>query len=131
MTDEGDYPPEKSRYLLKTSGYYQQEALKHGEHVRQVTARIMTDHAYRNLRKVQALFRLADKYGSDALNLTCRRSIFYEDYRISTIKRILHRGLYSQPLIDEVTTAVITAPANGPSFVREAEYFLHAEEETL
>lgn len=130
VTDEGDYPPEKSRYLLKTSEYYQTEAAKHGEYVRQVTARIMTDHAYRNPRKVQALFRLADKYGSEALNLTCRRSIFYEDYRMSTIKRILNKGLYNQPLGEDSTTLKITASANGPSFVREAGYFLHTEEET-
>lgn len=131
VTDEGDYPPEKSRYLLKTSEHYQAEAARHGEYVRQVVARIMTDHAYRNLRKVQALFRLADKYGCDALNLACRRSIFFEDYRMSTIRRILNRGLYNQPLGEDSATLKITAAANGPSFVREAGYFLHTEEETL
>lgn len=128
MTDEGDYPPEKSRYLLKTSEYYQKEALKHGESVRQVVERIMTDHVYRNLRKVQALSRLADKYGSEALSLTCKRSIFYEDYRMNTIKRILQRGLYNQPLNEDSTSLTITAPANGPSFIRAAEYFMHTEE---
>jgi transposase len=71
-TDETDYPPEKSRYLLKTTEYYQQEALNHGDYVRQVVARIMTEHAYRNLRKVQAVFRLADTCGPEVLNLACR-----------------------------------------------------------
>lgn len=131
VTDEGDYPPEKSRYLLKTSEYYQQEASKHGEYLRQVVARIMTDHVYRNLRKVQALFRLADKYGSEALNLTCKRSIFYEDYRMNTIKRILERGLYTQSLDEDSTSLTITGPLSGPSFVRAADYFMHTEEEAL
>jgi hypothetical protein len=129
-TDETDYPPEKSKYLLKTTGYYQQEALKHGEYVRQVVARIMTEHAYRNLRKVQALFRLADKYGSETLSLTCRRCIFYEDYRMSTIKRILVKELYHLPLVDEMAEQP-QITSEGISFLRPAEYFNHEKEHTL
>jgi transposase len=129
-TDETDYPPEKSKYLLKTTGYYQQEALKHGEYVRQVVARIMTEHAYRNLRKVQAVFRLADKYGSETLNLACRRCNFYEDYRMSTLKRILVKELYHLPLGDE-TAEHPQISSEGVSFLRPAEYFTHEEEQTL
>jgi len=72
-TDETDYPPHKSRYLLKTTEYYQQEAFKHGEYVCQVVIRIMTEHAYRNLWKVQAIFRLSEKY--DALFICCHLSL--------------------------------------------------------
>jgi transposase len=129
-TDETDYPPEKSRYLLKTTEYYQREALKHGEYVRQVVARIMTEHAYRNLRKVQAVFRLADKYGSDTLNLACRRCIFYEDYRMSTIKRILLKQLSHLPLGEEVAGHT-KASSRGVSFIRPPEYFTHEKEHIL
>ena len=129
-TDERDYPPEKSKYLLKTTGYYQQEALKHGEYVRQVVARIMTEHAYRNLRKVQAVFRLADKYGSETLNLACRRCNFYEDYRMSTLKRILVKELYHLPLGDEIAEQP-QITSEGLSFLRPAEYFNHEKEHTL
>jgi len=117
VTDESDYPPEKSKYLLKTSDHYQQEALKHGEYVRQIVARIMSEHAYRNLRKIQSLFGLADKYGSEALNLTCRRCLYYEDYRMNTIKRILDKHLYRSELDDDL----IKQPAikfEGISFLR-------------
>jgi hypothetical protein len=126
-TDETDYPPEKSKYLLKTTGYYQQEALKHGEYVRQVVARIMMEHAYRNVRKVQALFRLADKYGSETLNLACRRCNFYEDYRMSTLKRILVKELYHLPLGDEIAEQPQINPDSG-SFIRPPEYFTHTKE---
>ncbi len=128
-TDETDYPPEKSRYLLKTTEYYQQEALKHGDYVRQVVARIMTEHAYRNLRKVQAVFRLADKYGSEVLNLACRRCIFYEDYRMSTIKKILVKQLYHLPLGDVIAEPP-KASSEGLSFLRPPEYFTHEKEHT-
>jgi transposase len=126
-TDETDYPPEKSRYLLKTTEYYQQEASKHGDYVRQVVAKIMTEHAYRNLRKIQAIFRLSDKYGADTVNLTCRRCIFYEDYRMSTIKRILDKQLYRLPVGEEIAEQP-KATSEGVSFIRPPEYFTHTKE---
>jgi hypothetical protein len=128
-TDETDYPPHKSRYLLKTTEYYQHEALRHGEYVCQVVMRIMTEHAYRNLRKVQAIFRLSDKYGAEAVNLTCKRCIFYEDYRISTMKRILLKQLYLLPLCEEVTEQVNNT--DGLAFIRPPEYFAHIKENAL
>ena len=129
-TDETDYPPHKSRYLLKTTEYYQQEALRYGEYVCQVVIRIMTEHAYRNLRKVQAIFRLSEKYSSDAVNLTCKRCIFYEDYRISTMKQILIKQLYHLPLSEEMTEQ-LKGNTGGPSFIRPPEYFAHTKENAL
>jgi len=129
-TDEMDYPPHKSRYLLKTTEYYQHEALKYGEYVCQVVTRIMTEHAYRNLRKVQAIFRLSEKYGIEAMNLTCKRCIFYEDYRISTMKRILVKQLYQLPLPEEITEHV-KGDTGGLSFIRPPEYFAHTKENAL
>src|SRR3972149_484373 len=127
-TDEGDYPPEKSRYLLKTLSYYQQEAAKHGVHVCELITKVMEEHAYRNLRKVQGIFRLADKYGAEALDLTCRRCLFFDDDRMSTIKRILDKGLYNLPLSEEITGVVNVNSGDKTSFVRPAEYFMHAAE---
>lgn len=127
-TDEGDYPPEKSRYLLKTLSYYQQEAAKHGAHVCKLITKVMEEHAYRNLRKVQGIFRLADKYGAEALDLTCRRCLFFDDDRMSTIKRILDKGLYNLPLSEEITRGVNVNSGDKTSFVRPAEYFMHAAE---
>ncbi len=121
VTDEGDYPPEKSKYLPKSTLHYQKEALEYGEFVCQVVTKIMTEYAYRNIRKVQGIFRLAEKYGSEAVNLTCKRCLFYEDYRMSTIKRILDKGLYHLPLED---TAVKQGKTDS-SFIRPSKYFTH------
>lgn len=129
-TDETDYPPHKSRYLLRTTEYYQQEALIYGEYVCQVVTKIMTEHAYRNIRKVQAIFRLSDKYGAEAMNLTCKRCIFYEDYRLSTLKRILMKQLYQLPLSEE-TTEQRECKTGVLSFLRAPEYFAHTKENAL
>jgi len=125
VTDERDYPPEKSKYLLKPTSYYQEDALKYGKYVCQLVTKIMEERAYRNLRKVQALFRLGDEYGKDALNLTCKRSLHYEDYKMSTIKRILNKEFYRLPLEDEAAVSFNTE--QGLSFVRPVEYFIHTE----
>lgn len=127
-TDERDYPPEKSRYLLKHISYYQKQALQHGEYVCKLVTRIMSEHAYRNLRKVQGIFRLADKYGEEALNLTCKRCLFYEDYRMATIKRILAKELYCLPLEDEAIREIKANTQQGLSFIRPSEYFIHTLE---
>jgi hypothetical protein len=127
-TDERDYPPEKSKYVLKTNSYYQREALQYGGYVCQVVRRVMRENAYRNLRKVQGIFRLADTYGSEALNLTCKRCLFYGDYRMSTIKRILTKKLYELPFDDEGTVQTLKSSAEGLSFIRSPHYFIHKEE---
>ncbi len=124
-TDEGDYPPEKSKYLLKTTSYYQKQASRHGEYVCQLITKIMTEHAYRNLRKVQGIFRLADKYGSEALNLTCKRCLFYEDYRMSTIRKILDKQLYHLPAEDQFTETIKNNSKEELAFVRPSAYFKH------
>ena len=121
VTDETDYPPEKVKYLMKSPSHYEEEALKHGEFVCQLVSRVMTEQAYRNVRKVQGLFRLAEKYGSEPLNLTCKRCLFYEDYRMETIKRVLDRQFYLLPL-EEMESEKGAAES---SFIRPVKYFTH------
>lgn len=124
-TDEKDYPPEKSKYLLKTVSYYEEEALKYGESVSKLVGEIMSEHAYRNLRKVQGIFRLGEKYGGEALNLTCRRCLFYEDYRMSTIKRVLYKKLYCLSLEKE-NDGEKASLETGKAFIRPSGYFIHS-----
>jgi len=87
----------------------------------------MEEHAYRNLRKVQGIFSLAGKYGTEAIDLTCKRCLFYDDYRMTTIKRILDKQLYNLPLPEEIAGPVNVNAGDGTSFVRPAEYFMHEE----
>jgi len=125
-TDERDYPPEKSRYLMKSKSWYQAEALKHGSYVCRLATDILTEHAYRNIRKIQTMLRLADKHGSEALNLTSKRCLFYEDYRMSTIKRILDKKLYHLPLDDEEHTGEQAVNSQERlTFLRPPDYFNH------
>lgn len=125
-TDEKDYPPEQSRYIMRSVSHYQKEALRYGEYVHHLITKLMAEHAYRNLRKVQAIFRLAESYGHEAVNLTCKRCLYYEDLNMSTIKRILQRNLYHAPLEEEP----INTTGTDSVFTRSPEYFKHTMEET-
>jgi len=125
-TDEGDYPPEKSKYLMRSKAWYEKEALKYGSDVSKLVGVMLREHSYRNIRKIQALFRLGDKYGSEALDLTSRRCLFYEDYRMSTIKGVLEKRLYRLPLDDE---SVRGAGGGGHTFLRPPDYFRHTTAE--
>lgn len=124
ITDEGDYPPHESRYIMRGVSYYEEEALKYGEYVRQAIVKIMSEHAWRNLRKVQAIFRLAERYGHEAVNLTCKRCLYYEDLKMSTIKRILQNNLYRLPFDEDTPVAGLSEAV----FRRRPEYFQHTME---
>ena len=126
-TDESDYPPEKSKYLLKSTTYYDEQASVHGEHVRRLINVILGEHAYRNLRKVQGIFRLAKKYGSEALDLTSKRCLHFGDYRMSTIRRVLDKKTYLIAIADDDTTSQMSGD-KILCFMRPSEYFDHTKE---
>ena len=70
------------------------------------------------------MLRLGEKYGSEALNLTSKRCLFYEDYRMSTIKRVLDKKLYVLPLDDEEQ---IMQSQEKLTFLRSPDYFNHTK----
>ena len=64
VTDPSDYPPEKLAYLMATPTYCRKKASEIGPHTEALIQKILQDHAMKNLRKAQALLRLAEKHGS-------------------------------------------------------------------
>jgi hypothetical protein len=64
---------------------------------------VLNDHAMRNLRKAQAILRLADKYGSSSMEAAAERALFFGNFHYRSLKLILEKGwdlkipVYSQP----------------------------------
>jgi len=83
----------------------------------------LSKRAYRNLRKVQGIFRLGDKYGGESLNLACKRCLYYEEYQMSTIKRVLEEKLY-QLLPEDEEGKEVTDAQKELTFVRSFKYFI-------
>ena len=62
MTDQTDYPPEKLAFLMATPTWCRKKAAEFGPHTEALITAILKENAMRNLRKAQALLRLAEKY---------------------------------------------------------------------
>jgi hypothetical protein len=99
-TDPAHYPPHKAAVLLATPIYCREKAGKIGPYVAELVGRLLDDRPLDRLRGVQAILRLADKYGERRLDRACRRALCYEDLRYVTVKRILVNGLETEPLPD-------------------------------
>lgn len=54
---------------------------------------MLEPYALHHLREVQALLRLADRYGGDRLERACRRALDAGDGRYRTVRGLLERDL--------------------------------------
>jgi len=92
VTDQSDYPPDKLAYLMAAPTYCRRQAARIGPRTEALVRSILGDHAMRNLRKAQAVLRLAQKYGSAAMESAAERSLFFGNFRYRSIKAILENG---------------------------------------
>jgi hypothetical protein len=79
----------------------------------------------RNLRKAQAILRLADKYGNPSMEAAAERALFFGNYRYQSLKLILEKGWV-------LKTPVSSEPPPlsdlGQRFLRSPEYFASKQE---
>ena len=59
--------------------------------------KILFHHAMRNLRKAQAMLRLAEKYGKEPMETASQRSLCFRKHNQPSIKIILEKGLDQTP----------------------------------
>jgi transposase len=125
VTDFSDYPPEKLAYLMPAPTYCRQRAAEVGPQTEILVRKILADNAMRNLRKAQAVIRLADKYGKERMEAASERSLYFGNFRYRAIKRILERGL------DEASNEKPPAAQLsllGLRFLRDPSYFIPDKE---
>ena len=119
VTDQSDYPPEKLAYLMATPTFCRKKASECGPYTKKLVEEILSEHAMRNLRKVQAILRLGEKYGHKELEKASERAVAFGNYRYQSLKIILERGL-STP--EEDPSPGPLSPL-GQSFLRPVTYF--------
>jgi transposase len=125
ITDLSDYPPEKLAYLMPAPSYCRKRAAEVGPQTQILVRKILAENAMRNLRKAQAVIRLADKYGKERMEAASQRSLYYGNLHYRAIKRILERAL------EEVSDAKPTAAQLsllGMRFLRDPSYFIPEKE---
>jgi transposase len=97
-TNPDHYPPEKVAYLLATPQNCLRRAQGMGRAVAEVVGTLLEERPLDRLRTVLAILRLAEKFGPRRLDAACRRGLCFGDPSYTTLKRILMRGVESDPL---------------------------------
>ena len=120
VTDLSDYPPEKLAYLMPAPTYCRRRAAEVGPQTEILVRKILADNAMRNLRKAQAVIRLAEKYGQERMEAASERSLFFGNFHYRAIKRILEKGLEED--LDTKSPAVQLSLL-GLRFLRDPSYF--------
>lgn len=126
MTDPTDYPPEKLAYLMPTPSYCRKKASEIGPYTEALIGEVLREHAMRNLRKAQALLRLAEKHGPLSMEAVAERALFFGNLRYRSIKTMLEKGWF--PPEKTVSSVAIPLSSLGQSFLRAPEYFAPREE---
>ncbi len=124
-TDPTDYPPQKLAYLMAVPAYCRNQAAQVGPKTEALVKAVLSDHAMRNLRKAQAILRLADKYGSLAMEAAAERALFFGNFHYRSLKLILEKGW---DLKIPVSSKPLPLSALGQRFLRSPEYFASKQE---
>ena len=118
VTDQTDYPPEKLAFLMAPPTWCRKKASEFGPHTETLITSILKENAMRNLRKAQAILRLAERYSGE-MEKVSERALNYGNTRYGSIKAMLEGSM--------VTTedAIHPAPLSdlGQRFLRPAAYF--------
>ena len=105
-TETAHYPPDKLAFLMATPSWCRARATAIGPAASEVVERLLAERPLDRLRTVQAILRLAEKYGPVRLEAACRRALHFEDVGYRTLKRILEKGLEREPLPQLAPTGV-------------------------
>ncbi|MCE5324047.1 IS21 family transposase [bacterium] len=93
-----DYPLEKSIYLSRPRDYCRRRAYAIGPKCGEAVSTLLDSRPLDNLRAVQGIISLAEKYGDRRLEAACERALHYGDPRYRRIRDILKAGLDMQSL---------------------------------
>lgn len=124
-TDENDLPVPRLAYVMPVPTKLRNQAKQMGDHVHQLVDILLKQHTIKNLRKVQGIMRLGDKYGPGRLDLACKRSLAYGKLTIKGLKHILEKSL-DQLTAEEEADRPAPLSKKGQSFLRSGAYYAGA-----
>ncbi|MDE3102079.1 MAG: IS21 family transposase [Chloroflexota bacterium] len=92
QTDQGDLPPDKVAFLMRTPAWCRRQAAEVGSSAASLVDALLAQGGLTRLREVQALLRLSDKYEAKRLEAACALALT-ADGRMKTVRNILESGL--------------------------------------
>jgi len=90
-------PPNALAYKMRDPQWCLKRARAVGPCCTQLIETLFADRVLDNLRAVQGIMGLGDKYGAQRLEDACRRALFFDNPRYRAVKTILKKGLDQQP----------------------------------
>jgi transposase len=96
-TADDHLPPEAIAWKMRDPQWCLKQSISIGSHCHQLVTLLFDDKVVENLRAVQGIIRLKDKYGSARLESACQRALDYHNPRYRTVKIILEKGLDQHP----------------------------------
>ena len=96
-TSDDHLPPEAIAWKMRDPQWCLKQSEAIGKHCHQLVRQLFADRVLDNLRAVQGLIRLKDKYGAARLEAACQRALDYHNPRYRTVKTILEKGLDQHP----------------------------------
>jgi transposase len=118
ITDQSDYPPDKLAFLMATPTWCRKKASEFGRYTEALITAILKESAMRNLRKAQAILRLAEKR-PDEIEKVAQRALLFGNIRYKSIKAMIEKG------ITESAPPARTVPLSdlGRQFLRPSACF--------
>lgn len=98
LTHLDHLPPEKVPGLQTNRERFQEQAEAIGPITAEVVAELLAERPIDRTRTVGRILRLAEKFGSERLEAACRRGHAFGDCSLTTLRRILDRGLEQSPI---------------------------------
>ena len=123
-TDYEDYPKERAPYAMRYPDFYRKKALEVGPSVGAFADRLLAgEFPWSRLRQAQKLLRLAERYGSQRLDVACQRALSFELVDVYRLERILQLALEKEPLAEGGPCLPPLQPKLR--FLRPAVHFCH------
>jgi transposase len=115
------YPEGAQAFLRATPQACLLKAQTIGSATEQTVRALLELHALHNLRQVQGILRLAERFDAERVERACVRALAVGDGRYQTVRGILERGLEDVPLDEEP----VALPPSG-AYLRGADAFTEA-----
>jgi hypothetical protein len=104
---------------MATPTWCRKKAAEYGPHTEALITAILEEHAMRNLRKTQAILRLAEKY-RDVIEKVTERALSFGNTRYKSIKVMCEKGMTET---DHPTTRTAPLSELGKRFLRSPDYY--------
>ena len=117
-------PPEARAFLMRDPQWCLKQARGIGTACFSLVEHLFSDAVLDNLRAVQGILRLGERYGRARLEAACQRALSYGNPRYRTVKQILEKGLDQQ--MDLLDSPTLTDAYTGKGrFCRDTRTFFN------